>query len=97
MGHSWRVSRLLRFEAEAGLAAGYTWFKKYDCPRCGTFLGRDSRAVLIPKIALNIVIDPQQKATAPMTPPVATGNADARQNMEQLQRYMNATTKEHLK
>mgnify|MGYP002622379203 CR=1 FL=1 len=62
-GYSWRLSRLLRLEAEAGLGVGYTWAKKYDCAHCGTYYGRDNKAFLLPKVALNIVLDPRRKAT----------------------------------
>lgn len=61
-GYSWRLSRLLRLEAEAGLGVGYTWAKKYDCAHCGTYYGRDNKPILVPKVALNIVLDPRRKA-----------------------------------
>ena len=60
-GWQWRISPLFLFEAEAGLAVGYAWFKKYDCPHCGTYLGRDSRPFLMPILGLNIVLDKRRK------------------------------------
>ena len=54
-GRSWRLNRFFRLEAELGLGVGYAWAKKYDCPHCGSYLGRDDKLFLIPKITLNIV------------------------------------------
>lgn len=61
-GYSWRLSRLFRLEAEAGLGVGYTWAKKFDCAHCGTYYGHDDKPFLVPKLALNIVLDPRRKA-----------------------------------
>ncbi|MBR4481427.1 MAG: DUF3575 domain-containing protein [Prevotella sp.] len=54
-GHSWILARDWRIEAEAGIAVGYAWFKEYDCPHCGTFLGKDCRIFLLPQLGINIV------------------------------------------
>ena len=45
-GHSWRLSRYWLLEAEVGLAVGYTWYKEYECPQCGTYIGRDNKPFL---------------------------------------------------
>ena len=55
-GRSWRLNRYFRLEGELGLGVGYTWAKKYDCPHCGTYLGREDKAFLIPKLTLNVVL-----------------------------------------
>ncbi len=60
-GYSWRLSRLFRLEAELGMGVGYTWAKKYECAHCGTYLGRDDKPFLVPKLALNIVLDPHRR------------------------------------
>ena len=54
-GHSWILARDWRIEAEAGVAVGYAWFKEYDCPHCGTFLGNDCRIFLLPQLGINVV------------------------------------------
>ena len=54
-GYSWILARNWRIEAEAGVAVGYAWFKEYDCPHCGTFLGKDCRIFLLPQLGINIV------------------------------------------
>ena len=54
-GYSWILSRDWRIEAEAGVAVGYAWFKEYDCPHCGTFLGNGDRIFLLPQLGINIV------------------------------------------
>ena len=54
-GYSWILARDWRIEAEAGVAVGYAWFKEYDCPHCGTFLGKDCRIFLLPQLGINIV------------------------------------------
>lgn len=54
-GRSWRLNRFFRLEAELGMGIGYTWADKYDCPHCGSYVGRDDKVFLIPKLVLNIV------------------------------------------
>lgn len=54
-GYSWILSRNWRIEAEAGVAVGYAWFKEYDCPHCGTFLGDGDRIFLLPQLGINVV------------------------------------------
>ena len=54
-GYSWILARTWRVEAEAGLAIGYAWFKEYDCPHCGTFLGNGDRIFLLPQLGVNVV------------------------------------------
>ena len=54
-GYSWILSRTWRIEAEAGIAVGYAWFKEYDCPHCGTFLGNGDRIFLLPQLGINVV------------------------------------------
>jgi hypothetical protein len=54
-GYSWILARNWRIEAEAGVAVGYAWFKEYDCPHCGTFLGNGDRIFLLPQLGVNVV------------------------------------------
>ena len=54
-GYSWILSRTWRIEAEAGVAVGYAWFKEYDCPHCGTFIGNGDRIFLLPQLGINVV------------------------------------------
>lgn len=54
-GYSWILGRSWRIEAEAGVAIGYAWFKEYECPTCGTYLGKDDRIFLLPQLGINIV------------------------------------------
>jgi hypothetical protein len=54
-GYSWILARDWRVEAEAGVAVGYAWFKEYDCPHCGTFLGNGDRIFLLPQLGINVV------------------------------------------
>lgn len=60
-GRTWRLSRLFRMEAELGLGGGYTWYDKFECAVCGTKVGDDRKAFLVPKLALNLVLDPGRK------------------------------------
>ena len=60
-GHTWRLSRLFRLEAEVGIGGGYAWYDKYECGHCGAKVGEDKKAFLVPKLALNIVLDPGRK------------------------------------
>lgn len=54
-GYSWILARDWRIEAEGGIAVGYAWFKEYDCPHCGTFLGNGDRIFLLPQLGVNVV------------------------------------------
>lgn len=54
-GYSWILARDWRLETEAGIAVGYAWFKEYDCPHCGTFLGNGDRIFLLPQLGINVV------------------------------------------
>ena len=74
-GYTWRMGRLFRMEAEIGVGAGYSWSKKYDCGDCGEYLGRSNKPFLVPKLALNLVLDPKrrevkQQAPVQVLPPV---------------------------
>ena len=60
-GYTWRMGRLFRMEAELGVGAGYAWSKKYDCGNCGDYLGHDDKPFLVPKLALNLVLDPKRR------------------------------------
>ena len=70
IGHSWRISRLFRIEAEAGLDIGYTWGDRYECGHCGTKLGDYDNIFLLPKLALNIVLNPRRTTTTQLVKPL---------------------------
>ena len=54
-GYSWILGRAWRIEAEAGVAVGYAWYKEYECPHCGTYLGEGNRIFLLPQLGVNVV------------------------------------------
>ena len=54
-GYSWIIARHWRVEAEAGIAVGYAWFKEYECPTCGQYLGEGNRIFLLPQLGINVV------------------------------------------
>ena len=54
-GYAWILARDWRLEAEAGVAVGYAWFKEYECPHCGTYLGNGDRIFLLPQLGINVV------------------------------------------
>ena len=54
-GWSWIVSPHFSVEAEVGADVGYTWFGRYECPWCGSFLGNDDKWFVMPKFGLNLV------------------------------------------
>jgi len=54
-GRSWPLSKRWNLEAEAGVDAGYTNYKEYECPHCGQSYGDDSKAFLVPKVGINII------------------------------------------
>ena len=71
IGRSWRLNRLFRLEAEAGIDVGYAWGDKYNCGKCGTKIGDYDGPFLVPKLALNIVLNPKTVAYAEVTQPVS--------------------------
>ncbi len=83
IGRSWRLNRLFRFEAEAGVDVGYVWADRYACGHCGVPLGEKKGLFLVPKLALNLVLHPKKKEevqvilpeepTAPVVPQLAFG------------------------
>ena len=54
-GYAWILARDWRVEAEAGVAVGYAWYKEYECPHCGTYLGEGDRIFLLPQLGINVV------------------------------------------
>ena len=57
IGRSWRLNQWLRLEAEAGIDVGYTKGDIYECGRCGSLTGDYKRLFLVPKLALNLVLN----------------------------------------
>lgn len=54
-GYGWMLARSWRLEAEAGVAVGYAWYKEYECPHCGNYLGEGNRIFLLPQLGINVV------------------------------------------
>lgn len=54
-GHSWILSPHWSIEAVAGVNVGYAWFKDYECSHCGTFIKKDNKPFVAPKIGINAV------------------------------------------
>lgn len=69
-GYSWRLNRTFRLELEGGADVGLTWFKEYDCTHCGTYHGKKTRPFAMPKLALNLVLDPVKKEEPVIEEPV---------------------------
>lgn len=68
-GYSWRISRNFRIEAEAGLGWGYAKYKRHDCDGC--LKGENEKGFLLPKLALNLVLDPLKRRKPAAAPQVA--------------------------
>lgn len=47
-GYSWMLSRRWSLEAEIGVGVGLTHYDKYECKHCGTKVGSDTRALVMP-------------------------------------------------
>ena len=72
-GRSWRLNRFLRLEGELGMAFGYAWSKKFDCTHCGTYYGKETDPVFIPKLTLNLVYQKiEKKPKEPIITPIDT-------------------------
>jgi outer membrane protein OmpA-like peptidoglycan-associated protein len=67
-GYSWRIGRHFRLEAEAGLGWGYAKYKRHDCDGC--LQGESKKNFLVPKLALNLVLDPLKRQKAAGTPQI---------------------------
>lgn len=57
-GYSWWLGRHWRLEAEAGVAAGWAGYGRYECAHCGTKLGDVNKLALVPKLGVNIAWNP---------------------------------------
>ncbi|MBP5559062.1 MAG: DUF3575 domain-containing protein [Bacteroidales bacterium] len=69
IGYSWWLSKHLRLELEAGVAAGYNIAERYQCSWCGANLGKTSGPVIIPKLGLNLAYNFfKEKAIEPTEP-----------------------------
>ena len=71
IGRSWRLNEWLRLEAEAGVDVGYTKGDIYECGRCGSLTGDYKRLFLVPKLALNLVLN-RHKKPLPVFEPIDT-------------------------
>ncbi|MBO4670587.1 MAG: DUF3575 domain-containing protein [Bacteroidales bacterium] len=54
IGYSWWLTKHLRLEAEAGIAAGYNRAQRYQCAWCGADLGKTTGPGVVPKLGLNL-------------------------------------------
>ena len=72
-GYNWRLNDRWHIEAELGAALGYTWYKEYECDHCGSYLGKENKVFLLPKLGLNLVYYLGRRPEAPAAPatPVA--------------------------
>lgn len=50
------VSPHVSFELEGGVDAGYAWFDRYACGKCGSLLDSPRKWFVAPKLAVNLVI-----------------------------------------
>lgn len=53
-GYSWWLTKHLRLEVEAGVAAGYYAAEKFECVHCGAKVGDVSGVAVIPKLGVNL-------------------------------------------
>lgn len=56
-GYSWMLSTRWSIEAEGGLDVGYANSKRYKYHHCGMYIGDETHAVLMPKLAVNIIFN----------------------------------------
>ena len=54
IGYSWWLSKHMRLEVEAGVAAGYNTGERYQCAWCGAKLGDVKGPGIVPKLGLNL-------------------------------------------
>ena len=64
IGYSWWLSKHLRLELEAGLAAGYNTGNRYQCAWCGANLGKTSGPAIVPKLGLSLAYNFFREKTA---------------------------------
>lgn len=67
-GRSWWWGRHFRFEVELGMYFGFTRFREYDCQHCGTYYGRFTRPVYLPKACLTIAWTPSRPKESEVLP-----------------------------
>lgn len=56
-GYSWILSPRWSVEVEAGADVGYTWYKAYGCAHCASFVGKDNKLFVMPRLGVNIVFN----------------------------------------
>lgn len=56
-GYSWILSPRWSIEAEGGVDVGYANSKRYKYHHCGMYMGNEKHAVLMPKLALNFILN----------------------------------------
>lgn len=55
-GHQWYLSPHWNLEATIGVGYAYLKYKRYDCPRCGDFLGKEDKHYFGPtKVGVSFV------------------------------------------
>ncbi len=54
--YSWILGMRWSLEASLGIGVGLTHYKQYNCEKCGTHIGSDTKALLMPtKVALSVI------------------------------------------
>lgn len=53
-GYSWQLSRHLRLEVDAGVAAGYRKAARFECAHCGAQLGNSNGVTVLPKVGVSL-------------------------------------------
>lgn len=55
-GYSWMLNRRWSIEAEIGIGVGITHYDKYQCEKCGSKVGTETRAVFMPtKLSVSLI------------------------------------------
>lgn len=54
-GYSWLLGRRWSLEVQGGVAVGYAWYDIYECGKCGTKTGDDTKVFLLPQVGVNFV------------------------------------------
>jgi len=54
-GYSWLIGRRWSLEVLGGVAVGYAWYDIFECGKCGTKTGDDSKVFLLPQVGVDIV------------------------------------------
>lgn len=58
MSYGWHfaISPHFSIELEAGVDAGYSWYRRYECKHCGEKTDQGGRWMVLPKLGVNLVV-----------------------------------------